>query len=169
MKHWHLLMTKPREDERAESHLLNQNYELFRPMLKQFKVKGGKQVPVIEPLFPRYLFIRLDDVLGKWSMIRSTRGVAKIVRFSDMPAKVPDTLVEDLRSQCVQDNIIDTTKEKPFVFKKGDEIEITEGSFRGISAIIKEQVAEDRVLLLLTLLGKEQELEISLNQFKSTT
>jgi len=168
MKHWHLLMTKPREDERAESHLLNQGYELFRPVIRQYKVKGGKQVPVIEPLFPRYLFIRLDNVLGNWSKIRSTRGVAKMVRFTDMPAIAPDSLIEALRSQCIQDNIIDTTEEKPFVFEKGDEIEITDGSFRGITAMIKEQVAEDRVLLLLTLLGKEQELEISLNQVKST-
>lgn len=169
MKNWHLLMTKPREDERAELHLLKQEYELFRPMIRQFKIKGGKQVPVIEPLFPRYLFIRLDDALSNWSKIGSTRGVAKMVRFTDMPAKVPGSLIEGLRSQCVRDNIIDTTEEKPFVFEKGDEIEITEGSFRGITAIIKEQVAEDRVLLLLTLLGKEQELEISLNQVKSTT
>ena len=169
MKYWHLLMTKPREDERAESHLLNQDYELFRPMIRQFKIQGGKQVAVTEPLFPRYLFIRLDDVLGNWSKIRSTRGVAKMVRFTDMPAKVPDSLIEELRSQCIEDNIIDTIKDRPFVFEKGDEIEITEGSFRGLKAIIKAQVAEDRVLLLLNLLGKEQELEISLNQVKSST
>jgi len=169
MKYWHLLMTKPREDERAESHLLNQDYELFRPMIRQFKIQGGKQVAVTEPLFPRYLFIRLDDVLGNWSKIRSTRGVARMVRFTDMPAKVPDSLIEELRSQCIEDNIIDTTKDRPFVFEKGDEIEITEGSFRGLKAIIKAQVAEDRVLLLLNLLGKEQELEISLNQVKSST
>jgi len=169
MKYWHLLMTKPREDERAESHLLNQDYELFRPMIRQFKIQGGKQVAVTEPLFPRYLFIRLDDVLGNWSKIRSTRGVAKMVRFTDMPAKVPDSLIQELRSQCIEDNIIDTTKYRPFVFEKGDEIEITDGSFRGLKAIIKAQVAEDRVLLLLNLLGKEQELEISLNQVKSST
>ena len=169
MKYWHLLMTKPREDERAESHLLNQDYELFRPMIRQFKIQGGKQVAVTEPLFPRYLFIRLDDVIGNWSKIRSTRGVAKMVRFTDMPAKVPDSLIEELRSQCIEDNIIDTTKYRPFVFEKGDEIEITDGSFRGLKAIIKAQVAEDRVLLLLNLLGKEQELEISLNQVKSST
>ena len=169
MKHWHLLMTKPREDERAESHLSNQDYELFRPMIRQFKIQGGKQMAITEPLFPRYIFIRLDDVLGNWSKIRSTRGVSKMVRFTDMPARVPDTLIEALRSQCIEENIIDITKDRPFVFDKGDEIEITDGSFRGLKAIIKEQVAEDRVLLLITLLGKEQELEISLTQVKSTT
>ena len=55
MKNWHLLMCKPREDGRAEEHLLNQDYELFRPMLRQYAIRKGKQVAVTEPLFPRYL------------------------------------------------------------------------------------------------------------------
>lgn len=162
-------MTKPREDERAELHLSNQGYDFFRPKLRRFCLKKGKQVIVTEALFPRYLFICLDDVVSNWARVRSTRGVAGLVKFTDMPARVPDSMIEALRGQCVEGNIIDTTEDKPFVFEEGDEIEITEGSFRGIKAIIKEQVAEDRVLLLLTLLGKEQELEISLNQVKSTT
>jgi hypothetical protein len=39
MKNWHLLMTKPNEDKRAEENLLNQGYELFRPVLRQFAVR----------------------------------------------------------------------------------------------------------------------------------
>lgn len=169
MKNWHLLMTKPREDARAESHLFNQGYELFRPLLRLYRIRKGEQVAVTEPLFPRYLFIRLDDALSNWAKIRSTRGVAQLVRFTDMPAKVPDSLIAMLQDQCSEANVIDTTGERPYVYSKGDEIEITEGSFRGIRAIIREQVAKDRVLLLLNLLGKEQELEIPINQVKSTT
>jgi len=167
MKHWHLLMTKPREDERAAQHLLNQDYEIFRPLLKQFRIKKGKQVAVTESLFPRYIFIRLDDALSDWSKIRSTRGVAQLVRFTELPAVVPEDLVMDLKNQCVDDDTIDITPERPYVFEKGDEVEISEGSFKGIRAIIKKQLGEDRVLLLLKLLGKEQELEVSLNQIKS--
>jgi len=167
MINWHLLMCKPREDARAEQHLLNQDYELFRPVLKQFAIRKGKQVAVTESLFPRYLFIRLDDALSDWGRIRSTRGVAGLVRFTELPAKVPDSLIELIKSQCTEGSVIDTTREKPFVYSKGDEIEITEGSFRGIKAIIKEQIAQDRVLLLLNLLGKEQEIEVSLSQVKS--
>jgi len=93
MKNWHLLMTKPREDERAQAHLQNQDYEIFRPLIRRYKIKQGKQVATLEPLFPRYIFIRLDDVLSNWSKIRSTRGVAQLVRFSDHPAIVPDIIV----------------------------------------------------------------------------
>jgi transcriptional antiterminator RfaH len=160
-------MTRPREEERAEQHLLNQEYELFRPLVREYKIRKGKQVPVTESLFPRYLFILLDDVLSNWASIRSTRGVAGLVRFAEMPAVVPDEIIVMLRSHCNDEGIIDTTQERPFVYKEGDEVEITEGSFRGIRAIIKVQVAEDRVLLLLDLLGKKQQLEVSIGQIKS--
>jgi len=167
MQHWHLLMTKPREDERAQQHLLNQGYELFRPLLRQYQVKNGKQVAVEESLFPRYIFIRLDDVQSNWAKIRSTRGVAKMVRFTDLPAIVPEVIISELKGQCNDVNTIDITKNKPYVYQMGDEIQVTEGSFKGIQALIKKQVAEDRVLLLMNILGKEQELEIPLNQIKS--
>ena len=169
MKHWHLLMTKPREDERAEQHLLNQDYELFRPLVRQYRIRQGKQVAVTEPLFPRYLFIRLDDVLSNWASIRSTRGVASLVRFTELPAIVPDSLVDLLRSQCDDGQIIDTTETRPFVYQQGEEVEIIEGSFRGLRAVIKEQVGQERVLLFLNLLGKEQELEVSIGHLKSTS
>ena len=45
-------------------------------------------------------------------------------------------------------------------------MEITAGSFKGIQAIIKEQKGEDRVVLLLTLLGKEQAMEVPIHQVK---
>lgn len=168
MKRWYLLMTKPREDERAQQHLENQGYEVFRPQIRRFRISGGKQVPVIEPLFPRYLFICLDEVLSNWAKIRSTRGVNQLVRFAEMPAVVPGQVIGILKRRCDGEGVIDLTEEAPHVYSSGDEIEITEGSFRGITAIIKEQTGEDRVLLLLDLLGKTRELEIPLSQIRST-
>jgi transcriptional antiterminator RfaH len=167
MQHWHLLMTKPREDERAETHLLNQGYEIFRPLLRHFTIKAGKQVAATEPLFPRYIFISLDDALSNWSKLRSTRGVAKLVRFTEMPAKVPQVLIEALKMQCDESGTLDITREKPFVFEAGDLVEVTAGSFKGLQAIISEQKGEDRVILLLNLLGKEQAIEIPIKQVKS--
>lgn len=168
MHHWHLLMTKPREDERAEAHLLNQGYELFRPLLKKFRIRQGKQVAVLEPLFPRYIFIQLDDALSNWARIRSTRGVAGLVRFSEMPARVPEDLLQILRQHCDDKGILDTTLKHPFVYCAGDAVEITAGSFKGVQAIIKEQKGEDRVILLMTLLGQEQAMEMPIEQVKST-
>lgn len=167
MQDWYLLMTKPREDERAERHLLNQGYEIYRPLIRQFKLKRGRQAAVTEPLFPRYIFILLDDVLSNWAKIRSTRGVAGMIRFADMPARVPGGIITLLKERCCGEHVLDMTLERPFVFTPGDNVEITEGSFRGIEAIVREQKGTDRVVLLLQMLGTKQTVEMPINQVKT--
>ena len=158
--HWHLLKTKPREDARAEQHLLNQGYEIFRPLLRHLRLQHGRQTAVIESLFPRYLFIRLDEQFSNWSRIRSTRGVAGLVRFNDLPAVVPPELVSALREQVDADNILDGTADDPALFHPGDQVTIIEGSFRGLQAIVKAQSSDERVIILLDMLGKTQCLEM---------
>jgi transcriptional antiterminator RfaH len=90
------------------------------------------------------------------------------VRFTELPATVPEDMVFLLKQQCNQGSVLDMTGKEPFVFKSGDEVEITAGSFKGLQAIIKEQKGEDRVVLLLTLLGKEQAMELPLGLVKPT-
>ncbi len=53
-----------------------------------------------EPLFPRYLFIRLGQGHAdqSWDPIRSTKGVSQLVRFGVSPAKVHDDLIDQLRA-----------------------------------------------------------------------
>ncbi|MEX2366183.1 MAG: transcription/translation regulatory transformer protein RfaH [Pseudohongiellaceae bacterium] len=167
MQHWHLLMTKPREDERAELHLQNQDYEIFRPLLRHHVIKKGRQKAVTESLFPRYLFICLDDEFSDWSAIRSTRGVAGLVRFNNQPAIVPDQLIHDIRCRTGDSMTLDTTAHNPFVYHQGDRVEVVGGCFKGLQAIVQTQKSEERVILLLNLLGNTQTLEFDLTEIKA--
>lgn len=162
MLNWHLLMTKPREDARAESHLRNQHYEIFRPLLKHHQLKRGKQVAVIESLFPRYLFIHLDEEFSNWSSIRSTRGVAGLVRFNELPAVVPEELVRELLALVDKDHVLDKTRSEPFIYKPGDRVQISDSSLKGLQAIVQSQLSSERVAILLDMFGKTQTLEIPL-------
>src|SRR5690606_503175 len=75
---------------RAEETLRRQHFECYRPQ------KHGKTE---EPLFPGYLFIRLDRQLDNWYPIRSTRGVARVISFGGEPTPVRDELIEQLRER----------------------------------------------------------------------
>ncbi len=78
---WYLLKTKVREEERAQAHLENQDFEVYCPMIKE----KGRSVP----LFAGYLFIRLDiKDLPTYHKIRSTRGVSEFVRFNRVAHKL---------------------------------------------------------------------------------
>jgi transcriptional antiterminator RfaH len=162
MRNWHLLMTKPREDARAEEHLRNQHYEIFRPLLKHYQLKRGKQVAVVESLFPRYIFIQLDEQFSNWASIRSTRGVAGLVRFNDMPAVVPPDLVQELQLLVDEDHLMDKTSAEPFIYKPGDRVQISATSLKGLQAIVHAQLSTERVSILLTMFGKVQTLELAL-------
>ena len=90
---WYLIHCKPREDERALENLQRQGFECYRPARLLERRRNGRNCAVSEPLFPNYLFIRLDRVNDNWYPIRSTRGVIHIVRFNEFPLPVADEIV----------------------------------------------------------------------------
>lgn len=62
--HWYVIHTKPRQEKRALLNLEQQGYECYLPMITVEKLRKGVLSVVEEPLFARYLFIRLDVSLS---------------------------------------------------------------------------------------------------------
>lgn len=163
---WHVIHTKVREEFRALENLHAQGFDVFLPTCQVQKKLQGKIKLVTEPLFSRYLFIRLSDVSSNWFPIRSTRGVSQLLRFGNLtnPVEIPETIVEYLKQRC--------TKEEPLheLFKHGEMVEITQGPFKGfIGFFEKLQSLPDglsRAILLVEILGSVHKLQIQLPQFK---
>jgi transcriptional antiterminator RfaH len=148
---WYLVHTKPRQERIALEHLEQQDYECYLPLIHTEKLRRRKLAVVDEPLFSRYLFIRLgqDDKDKSWSPIRSTVGVSRLVRFGERPAQVDDRLIEALKSreesfQCEPERL----------FNPGDPVRITEGLFSGLDAIYHMTDGEQRALVLIQILSK---------------
>ncbi|MEX0449289.1 transcription/translation regulatory transformer protein RfaH [Spiribacter sp. 221] len=155
MKRWYAVYCKPREDERAELHLDNQDFEVFRPKHRVRRKRQGGMTTLIESLFPRYLFIHLDDVSENWAPIRSTRGVAGLVRWGDRIPAVPDPIVDCLRLNVDEVGCIPTP---PADYKPGDRLRILEGPFAGLEGVFYTRKGEDRVMLLLEIMKQPQKM-----------
>lgn len=99
--YWYLVHTKPRQEKCALENLERQGYQCYLPTLPSEKLRQGLLTVSDEPLFPRYLFIRLGqgDSAKSWVPIRSTKGISRLVSFGVEPAKVEDGLIELLRVQ----------------------------------------------------------------------
>ena len=149
---WYVIQCKAKESFRAAEHLENQGFEIFHPSIQVERLRQKKLQWVQEPLFPYYLFIRLNDVTDNWRPIRSTRGVLKLVRFGDMPVSVSDELIDALRQHDAPEPLD--------LLKQGDRVRIEEGPFKGLEAIYQCKKGEERVILLLNLLQKQQRLNL---------
>lgn len=157
---WYLIQSKPGQTQRAAQELTNQGYEVFLPTLTIEKLKAGKRVEKTEPLFPGYVFIELSELNSNWRPIRSTRGVARLVSFGNVPAVVPDDVVEQLRDK-VRTQAVQTS------LKPNAPVDIIEGPFQHLNAVFVEYDGEQRAFLLLELLGKWQRLSLPLSHIKN--
>jgi transcriptional antiterminator RfaH len=164
MNKWYVVQTKPRDEQRAEVELANQGFTVYLPKIIVEKKKSNKIQKVLEPLFPRYLFVQLDYTHDDSYTIRSTRGVGKgLLLFGETPAVVPDEIIADIRVICQNS----TAHPKP-LYQQGDTLLVKEGPFKGLIGVLEKineaSTGEARVLVLIELLGKIQRLTFPVNQ-----
>ena len=149
MKNWYLIKTKPRQEKKAKQNLENQGYVSFYPI-----AKINDRLVV---LFPGYLFVQLNEKTQNWSPINSTKGVSHFVKFGLNFAKVSTGVIEFIiaNQHITADKLINLNK-----FKPGDKVQISDGAFKGLIAIFKCFKSDERVTLLLNLMGQEQSLSL---------
>ena len=147
MKNWYLIKTKPRQEKIAKQNLENQDYQTFCPM-----AKINNRLVV---LFPGYLFVQLNEKTQNFSPINSTKGVSHFVKFGLHFAKVPTSVIKFIKTNqhITTEKLINLNK-----FKLGDKVQISDGTFKNYMAIFKCYKSDERVILLMNLLGNEQSL-----------
>lgn len=156
MERWYLVQCKARNELRAAQQLGNQEFDVLLPQLRCQKLRRGRREVVSEPLFPGYLFVRFDPQFVSPTLIQSTRGVARLVRYGSVLATVSDSLVEAIRQRCeLGDEVI--TSGLP---SAGDRVRIVEGPFRDLEALFVETSGDRRAMVLIELIGKTMSLEI---------
>jgi transcriptional antiterminator RfaH len=153
-KAWYLVQCKPKQDERAEEHLQRQGYVCFRSKYSRERILRGQRRVISESLFPGYLFIQLS-LQDSWGPLRSTRGVSRVVGFGGQPLPIRNALIDELQEHNSQ-AIVST------LLKQGETVRITEGPFTDLEAVFLAMDGEERVLLLMNFLQREQRISLPL-------
>lgn len=154
---WYCVHTKPRAEALALQQLQRQGFHAFLPRTRVLRLRNGRRVRGVEPLFPRYLFLRVQPQIESLAPVRSTRGVLGLVRFGERIAEVPTALVERLAGDADADGLIECAAGAP---RPGDRVRILEGPLLGLEAIYRSQDGASRAVILLTLLGRDQQIRI---------
>jgi transcriptional antiterminator RfaH len=162
MNNWYLIYTKSHQEKVALDNLTRQYYQCYLPLINKEKILRGKKILSKEPMFPRYLFVRLShDGQQNWSPIRSTIGVSHLVNFGGLAASLDDETMDNLQQKIDNNSLVK-------VFSKGDSIEIVNGPFKGLEAIFRSYSGEERAVLLLDFMAKHISVKVDLGHFKKS-
>lgn len=162
---WYVVHTKAREEHKACLQLKEQGYEVFLPLCKAVRKHARKTDIVLKPLFPRYLFVGFDVNTDPWRKINSTRGVSYIMQQGDKPIAVRGKVIEQFKQKSDHRGVV--TSGLFDALKKGDKLEIVSGSFEGMDATFETMTDQERVNVLLTILGREVRLSLPIYELKA--
>ena len=159
---WYVVQTKPANEDRVKGNLLNQEIEPFLPLLGTNQYSNGKVVDRIKPLFPNYLFARMNLGLHYYK-VKYTRGVSKILGNGEGPIPISERVITTIRERMGEDNLVKLEDE----FKDGDVVEVTSGPFKDLRGLFQKKMSgKGRVKILLSLIGVDVPVQISRWQIK---
>ncbi|MGO1502893.1 MAG: transcription/translation regulatory transformer protein RfaH [Marinobacter sp.] len=156
---WYALQHKPAQGDRALAHLQNQDIACFYPKILVEKIKAGKRSQKLEPLFRGYLFVKLEQTDPNWAKLRSTRGVLRVVSFANKPAGIPNDVI-----QQIKDSLNSVTQQGGL--KLGEAVQLGEGPFEGINAVFQAYDGEERAIVLINFMQKQQRVKVPVSALK---
>jgi transcriptional antiterminator RfaH len=151
---WYLIHTKPTREAVAEINLRRQGYQVYYPRLLRPTRVRGRWLDRVASLFPRYLFLRLAVGHQAMGPVRSTLGVANVVRFGYDYTVVPDAVVENLRMREDAETGLHRIQGRA-PFEPGSNVRVVAGVFEGLEGVFQRESGDERVTLLLGLLGRD--------------
>jgi transcriptional antiterminator RfaH len=138
--------------ETVAAHFLGLNgFATYLPRIRVARVQQGRRMEIAQPLFPNYLFFRVD---GDWGKARRCFGISSIVMSGDEPGRLPDNVI-DLTRERARDGYIELEKSPPR-FRPGDSVRVTRGPMEGVMGLFDGLRGSDRVAVLLTFLGGQR-------------
>lgn len=155
---WYVLQTKPRKEEFVVGQLASRQAEVFFPRLVESARSGQSRQDRVAPMFPSYLFVRLDvDGCGKG--VRYTPGVKDFLRCDGEPEPLAPEIVAGLQNRTGPSGIY---CRPPLQFEPGDRLRIDDGPLRGMDVIFEHELSgSERVSVLLTAVNLQARVVLS--------
>lgn len=173
VRQWFVLQCEPQREKTAASHLIGRRFKVFLPTEAKKQTRRGRKIVVIKPLFPGYLFARLN-FQGDQSRLRFIHnapgirgGIHTFLMHDGRPAVIRDVVMEAVQKVAEQ-----TAKpQKPASsFRVNQGVIVDDGPFSGFPAMITQIMRlepNERIRALVNIFGRETPVEFDADQLRS--
>jgi transcription antitermination factor NusG len=151
---WFAVYTTCRHEKRVARHMEQRQIEHFLPLYRtEHRWKDGTQALVDLPLFPGYVFARIE--LHHRVSVLEVPGVVSILGTESRPTPLPEFEVEILRA-----GLRPNVAEPHPLLTVGQRVRIKAGALAGVEGIVIRKKSGIRVVLTLSLLMQSIAIEV---------
>lgn len=158
---WFAVQVRAKHELGVAEFLCGRGYEPFLPMRKSRKIWSDRIRVVDAPLFPGYLFCRVnfEDRLP----VLSAPGVIRIVGYNRSPMPVDESEINAIRAI-----VASGLPNEPWPYLRvGDPVQIRSGPLQGLRGILLGVKGAHRIVVSVTLLQRSVAVEIDSVYVKS--
>lgn len=154
---WFVAQLKPQGLVKAEVNLARQGFQSFCPKRYESVLRAGRRMTKYAPLFPGYLFVSFDPTDTGWTSIHATRGISRLL-LTDRQKPIPlsSSFMSGLLARCDAQGTIIATPD----LSLGDTIKVVSGPFADTIGRIERMTDDERVQILMDLLGQTTRLSV---------
>lgn len=160
---WYAIQTKPRKESTVQAALDQAGIEVYCPRIRKPIGRAADKSWQVFPLFPGYLFARLD--FGRdYPRVRWTPGLVRVVMSGGTPLAVTDPMLASVR-EMEKEGI--RLLLRPVRWKPGVRVRVGQGPFTGFEGQVAATLkGGDRVRILLELFRRQVALECDTSQLQ---
>lgn len=157
---WLAYYTAPRHEKAVAKHFECRSVDCFLPLVRNPRLwKNGMRVQVEQPLFPGYVFARLEPKL--YFKVLSIPGVLSVVGPNRNPALLEDEEIESLRAGLAERN----SRPHPLLVV-GQKARIIDGAFAGKTGVLIRELSNMRVVLTVEAIMKSFSVEVDAGELE---
>jgi len=150
-KEWFILQFKSNSHHLAVKNLNRQGFETFLPLHETTSRRLSRFINTSKPLFPGYMFVRFDKAEPEWHKINNTYGVSRLITFNSNLNSISNSFIDSLMKRYdLSGKLLPIQK-----LKKGDQVTVLTGPFANFIATVEKYEADQRIWILMDLMGRK--------------
>lgn len=152
---WYALRVRSRHEKMVHVQLLAKQQDAFLPLYSTRRKWADRWKSVLLPLFPGYVFCRLDG--ARRHTVLATSGVVEVVRVGSEPAPIEDSEIE-----AVQWIVRSQAAAEPYPgLVKGQRVMVAGGPLAGLSGLLAEIRDRPRFVVCVEILCRSVMVEVN--------
>lgn len=159
--HWYAVQTYPRHEKRVHEDLGLRTVESFLPTYERVnRWKNGCKVRIELPLFPGYVFVRIDP--HDRFKVLSLPGAVSIVGSAAGPWPLPDAEIAALRESLPHRKL----QPHPYM-AAGQKVRIKSGPLADLTGFLVRQAGGLRVVLSVEMIRQAMAVEVDVDEVEA--